>query len=135
MSYIDDNLMDGEKVEYRAELSNWAFFSSIAISVILIPVIVGIIGLFIIHIVKKSTEIAVTNKRLIYKKGFIQRDTVELNIKKIESMQVEQTIVGRIFNYGTLIVSGTGSSHAPIKYIRDPMKLRTEISSVIDKAI
>lgn len=133
MSYIDDHLMNGEQVEYKAELSNWAFFTEILISIILIPVIIGLVGLLIIHITKKSTEIAVTNKRLIYKKGFIKRDTVELNIKKIESIQVEQSIMGRIFDYGELIVSGTGSSHAPIKFIKDPMRLRTEVSSVIDK--
>lgn len=82
MSYVSDNLMDGEKIEYEASLSNWGFFWQIFFGILLIPVIVGIVILIVVYIQKKCTELAVTNKRLIAKKGFIQRDTVEINLKK-----------------------------------------------------
>lgn len=84
MSYVSDNLMDGEKIEYEASLSNWGFFWQIFFGILLIPVIVGIVILIVVYIQKKCTELAVTNKRLIAKKGFIQRDTVEINLKKLK---------------------------------------------------
>ncbi len=133
MSYINDHLLDGEKVIYNAELSNWAFFANILIGIILTPIVIGIFILIYVYFVKNSTEIAVTNKRIIYKTGFIKRDTVELNIKKIESIQVDQSVWGRMLNHGEIVVSGTGSSHAPIKYIKDPLRLRSQIANVIDK--
>jgi uncharacterized membrane protein YdbT with pleckstrin-like domain len=133
MSYISDNLMDGEKIEYEAELSNWAFFWQIFFGILLIPVVVGIIILIIYYIQKNSTELAVTNKRVIAKTGFIQRNTNEINLKKVESIQVEQGLLGRMLNYGTIIVSGTGTGHAPIRFISNPLEFRKQISNAQDK--
>ena len=56
-----------------------------------------------------TTEIAVTNRRVIYKTGFIQRTTNEMNMDKVESVEVEQSILGRILDYGTVIITGTGA--------------------------
>jgi len=132
MSYVSDNLMDGEKIEYEASLSNWGFFWQIFFGVLLIPVLVGIVLLLVVYVQKKCTELAVTNKRLIAKKGFIQRDTVEINLKKVESTQVNQGLMGRMFNFGTIIVSGTGHGNAPIKYIADPLEFRRRLSMAQD---
>ncbi len=132
MSYVSDNLMAGEKIEYEASLSNWCFFWQIFFGVILIPVLVGIVLLLIVYVQKKCTELAVTNKRLIAKKGFIQRNTVEINLKKIESTQVHQGLMGRMFNFGTIIVSGTGHGNAPIKYIANPLEFKRRLSMAQD---
>ena len=72
----------------------------------------------------KSTELAVTTKRVIVKHGFIRRQTVEINLNKVESIQVDQGVLGRLFNFGTLVISGTGTSHAPIAGISEPMGFR-----------
>ncbi len=85
---------------------------------------IGLILWVVAYIRIKSTEIAVTTKRLIVKNGFISRSTIEININKVESIQVDQGMVGRILNYGTLVISGTGTSHAPIKGISEPMAFR-----------
>ncbi len=73
----------------------------------------------------RSTELAVTSSRVIAKFGFISRNTVELQHSKVESLQVNQTILGRLFNYGSVVITGSGGTHAPIPYIADPLKFRS----------
>jgi uncharacterized membrane protein YdbT with pleckstrin-like domain len=75
-----------------------------------------------------TTEMAITNKRVIAKFGIISRRTVEINLQRIESIQVHQSIVGRILNYGSIIVSGAGNPQAPIPGISDPLRFRKEFS-------
>ena len=55
------------------------------------------------------TEMAVTDRRIIYKRGLIRRMTAEMNIEKVESVSVGQSILGRILDYGTIDVRGTGA--------------------------
>ena len=74
-----------------------------------------------------GTEIVVTDKRVIYKRGFISRHTIEMNISKIETVDVVQTIWGRIFGYGTLLIRGTGSGFEPLRRIGDPVGIRNAI--------
>jgi uncharacterized membrane protein YdbT with pleckstrin-like domain len=74
-----------------------------------------------------TTEIAVTNKRVIYKRGFISRYTTEMNMEKVESVVVDQNLWGRIFGYGTVGVRGTGEGIEHLTMIADPLKLRSAI--------
>ncbi|MGO9134843.1 MAG: PH domain-containing protein [Methylovirgula sp.] len=76
-----------------------------------------------------TTEIAVTNHRVIYKCGFINRHTDEMNIDKIESVIVDQSILGRIFDYGTINIRGTGASIERLKLISHAIELRNAITS------
>lgn len=85
---------------------------------------IGLIFLAVAYVRYKSVELAVTTKRVMVKHGFIRRQTVEMNLSKVESIQVEQGVLGRLFNFGTLIVAGTGTSHAPLTGIADPMGFR-----------
>ena len=71
-----------------------------------------------------------TNKRVIAKVGFIWRKTVEMNIPKIESLQVKQGILGRLFNYGSVIVSGAGNPQAPIPGISNPVLFKNRYFEV-----
>jgi uncharacterized membrane protein YdbT with pleckstrin-like domain len=74
------------------------------------------------------TEIAVTNIRVIYRKGFITRQTSEMNMDKVESVTVAQSIAGRLLGYGTVQVHGTGEgSIEQLHYIADPIELRNAI--------
>lgn len=72
-----------------------------------------------------STELAVTDKRVIAKFGFIRRQTIELKHSKVESLQVNQGILGRIFNFGSIKIIGSGGTTAPIPYIKDPLTFRS----------
>ena len=124
-SYVESALIDGERVLYLGRVSTWAlFWPYLLLGVLLLPVVIGLFLLISAWIQKKTTELAVTNKRVIVKKGLIQRETVELNIHKIESVRVEQGVLARMFNYGTVVVAGGGNPVAPVERISDPMAFR-----------
>jgi uncharacterized membrane protein YdbT with pleckstrin-like domain len=74
-----------------------------------------------------GTEIVVTDKRIILKRGFIARHTEEMNITKVETVDVEQTVAGRIFGYGTVLIRGVGSSLEPLRVVSAPIALRNSI--------
>jgi len=76
-----------------------------------------------------TTEIAVTTHRVIYKRGFINRHTDEMNIDKIESVVVDQSIFGRIFGFGTIDIRGTGAGIEQLKRIAHAIELRNAITS------
>ena len=113
-SYVNSNLIEGEKVIYETKL-HWITFVSLK----------GILTLFISPLIAYYTsEFAITNKRLIIKTGFISRNTFEMNLSKIESINVIQGILGRILGYGTVVIMGTGSTREPFTSIRDPLTFR-----------
>ena len=76
-----------------------------------------------------TTEIAVTDRRVILKRGLIRRHTVEMNMTKIESVDVDQTLAGRLFDYGNVTIRGTGSSFETLRMIDAPLKLRTTVTA------
>ena len=73
------------------------------------------------------TEFAVTNKRVIYKRGFIWRQTAEMNMDKVEAVDVMQSIPGRLLDYGTIHVKGTGAGIEHLHRIASPIALRNAI--------
>ncbi|HEY1257748.1 MAG TPA: PH domain-containing protein [Stellaceae bacterium] len=77
---------------------------------------------------RATTELAITDHRVIYKTGLLARHTLEMNRSKVESVDVDQTIPGRIFGYGTIIVRGTGGSLEPIRQIVDPLSFRSHLT-------
>jgi uncharacterized membrane protein YdbT with pleckstrin-like domain len=74
-----------------------------------------------------TTELAVTDRRVIYKEGLIARRTLEMNRSRVESVDVYQTILGRILGYGTITLRGTGGSLEPMHTIDDPLTFRSHI--------
>lgn len=123
-SYVEQALTRGESVLHLGRTSWWSLSGYLVLGVVLLPVGVGLILLALAWVKQRSTELAVTNKRVITKFGFIQRDTVELNIQKVESVQVQQGILGRMLDFGTIMVAGGGNPQAPVPGIRDPMGFR-----------
>jgi uncharacterized membrane protein YdbT with pleckstrin-like domain len=152
MSYLERVLRPNEKVLHRASL-HWILYFAPTIFLLFVPVgaimpvrwgsesaglagtfiAVGIllgVPMFISAWIKRwTTEIAITDFRVIYKVGLIRRRTVEMNQAKIESVDVNQSILGRILDYGTVTVRGTGSSIEPLSLVRDPLKLRNFITT------
>lgn len=131
-SYIDKVLIGGEQILYRARISLWSLAPLLLLGVVLLPVGVGLIFLIWAWVRYASTELAVTNKRVIAKTGLIERKTIEMFIAKVESIQVEQSVLGRLLNYGTVVVSGTGVHSAPFKSIADPLTLRKHFMTAAD---
>jgi uncharacterized membrane protein YdbT with pleckstrin-like domain len=134
-SYIDGALIKDEKVVYTGNISLWSLAPLIIIGFLLLAAWgIGLIFLLFAFIQYKTTELAITNKRVIAKFGFISRKTIELNINKVESIQVNQGILGRIFDYGSLIISGAGNPQAPISGISNPMNFRRAFMETQDQA-
>jgi uncharacterized membrane protein YdbT with pleckstrin-like domain len=94
--------------------------------------LLGVIGLwflFLAWIRRLSTELAVTNRRVIHKTGIFSRSSQEMNREKVESVDVQQSLPGRIFGYGTILVRGVGSSWEPFAHIADPLAFRSNITA------
>ncbi len=122
MGYVEDNLMAGEQVRHRTRL-HWTVFLSPK----------ALLTLFIApHVARATSEFAVTNRRVIIKVGLVSRKTVELNLEKVESIGVEQTILGRLLGYGTLVVVGTGGTKEPFQRIADPMAFRRAVNEATE---
>lgn len=132
MSYLQNALTKGETVAYQGKMSLWALLPSLLMGLIFLfaglvfwPLsllaLMYWVGAAIYYV---TTELAITNKRVIAKFGLISRATIEINLQNIESIQVRQSILGRIFDYGSIIVSGAGSPQAPVPGIRDPLRFR-----------
>ena len=124
-SYVEGAVVKGEQIVHTGHVSLWGLWHLIALGILLLPLFgIGLIFLANAYIRYKSTELAVTTKRIIVKYGFIRRQTIEINLNKAESIQVDQGILGRLFDFGTLVISGTGTSHAPLAGISEPMAFR-----------
>lgn len=149
MGYVDNNLMNDEKVVYKANIHWFIFVPGIIFFVIgivefgsseesggsifgLLAILIAIFLLIKAFITKVTTELAITSKRVIAKVGLIRRNTVELNHSKVESFNIDQSIFGRIFGFGTLIVNGTGGGKTPIPSIDNPLEFRRNAMESID---
>ena len=135
MSYIDESLVPGETVLHRARVSWWSQAGLVVLGVLLLVVIVGIFFILAAWIKVHSTELAITNRRVIAKFGFIKRDTVEINLEKVEALRVEQGFLGRMLNFGTILMTGTGGSIEPIPNIADPLVFRRKFMEATDRPI
>lgn len=133
MSYIDESLVPGETVLHRARVSWWSQAGLVVLGVLLLVVVVGIFFILVAWIRVHSTELAITNRRVIAKFGFIKRDTVEINLEKVEALRVEQGFWGRILNFGTILMTGTGGSIEPIPNIADPLVFRRKFMEATDR--
>ena len=159
MSYVDDNLMSGEQVVHRARV-HWGIFvgpgillfigliiaisvgaaiggagGAIAALVILILFSIPMLNAVITYL---TTELAVTSRRVIAKWGFVRRETRELNHRQVESLEVNQGIVARMFNAGNVSVRGSGGTFVGgkngIRYISNPMEFRRNALETIDNS-
>jgi uncharacterized membrane protein YdbT with pleckstrin-like domain len=132
MKYITQTLAKNEEIVYKGLISKWVFAWVYILVAATVFFVVPLLALVWVAIIIKSTEMAVTNKRVIVKTGWIMRDTTELKLSKVESVNVSQGLSGRLFNYGTVTVNGTGVQKVIMKNIKDPIKVREVISEICD---
>lgn len=132
-SYVDRVLIADEQVLHRGHVSLWPYAGWVLVGVLTAVLIVGLVILAWVYIHTHSTEIAITNKRVIAKFGFISRRTVEINLAKVESIQVDQGLPGRVFDYGTVIISGAGNPVAPIADVARPLEFRRAFMEATDR--
>ena len=151
--YIDDILQPGEKVLYSTN-AHWIFYlpaiaawivavflfllsrqtatESLVLLCLAAAAVVAIVALY--WTVKAwfqrwTTETDVTNMRVVHKTGFIKRRTFEMSLDKVESVDVNQSILGRIFNYGDVTVRGVGEGAETIDTIASPLEFRNHITA------
>jgi uncharacterized membrane protein YdbT with pleckstrin-like domain len=125
MGYIDSNLISGEQVVYKARLHWIIYVPGIVLSIL----IIGLVLILAAWIRSITTEIAVTNKRVIIKTGWITRRTLEMNLAKIENIGVDQGLIGRILGYGSITVVGTGGTRELFQSISDPFSFRKAVQA------
>jgi uncharacterized membrane protein YdbT with pleckstrin-like domain len=142
MGYIEANLLPGEAVVQRARLHWIVFVKAIAVvvvglAVVVIQPLVGaiIVGLGLIMALppwlqRATSEFGVTSKRVIIKVGLIQRRTLELLIRQVEAISVDQSLTGRLFNFGTITLTGTGGVRETFHNIANPLEFRRSIQSL-----
>ena len=95
----------------------------------LVLIAVGLFRLAYVKFIQWTMEIAVTDRRVIQKSGFIARDTSEMNINQVESVEVMQSIFGRVLGYGTLRVHGTGRGMEALRFVANPLAIRSSITA------
>jgi uncharacterized membrane protein YdbT with pleckstrin-like domain len=140
--YVETNLIDGEQVVYQTRIHPIVFLSSAAVVIAgiglgaaykplggLVVLGLGVLMAIGAWVRQSASEFAVTNKRVIVKVGFISRRTIEINMSKVESVEVNQDIFARLFNYGTIVVIGTGGTKEPFDLIDDPLAFRRAVQS------
>ena len=153
MGYAERVLQPGETIAYRAKL-HWVIYfvglvlivaaiclavaavvlkmESIRVGLLLAALIALFLGLFQLiraWIVAVNTEIIVTSRRVIYKTGFVSRNTVEMNLDKVESVLVQQSILGRMLDFGTVIIRGVGAGLEPVDNIGAPLELHRHVGA------
>ena len=163
MPYIENNLNPGERILYATHLHWIVLLRSIVVDAIFsgggIALLVwavagkhaergeaqmiGMVGIALIlfgnlilaiaWVRRSATEMAVTNKRVIIKIGFLTKRTIELFLSKVESVEVEQPLSGRMMGYGSIIVRGTGGTHEPFSYVANPLEFRRQVQHQIEE--
>ena len=124
ISYIKKTLITDEKIVATFKLHWIVYLKYFLFWWLFFPVIWLIQALFI--------EYALTTKRVVSKEGVISRNTEEMRLAKAETVEVKQGVLGRMLGYGTVIVTGTGSSYVAFKTIADPLKVKRYIDAELD---
>ncbi len=151
MSYIRSSLGANETVHYIAHF-HWIHYAlaygALIVSailgvlsynaqfpmVVIVPPMIGVIIFLAIMIPIWSTEIGVTNQRIIYKKGLVSRRTSELQLGSVEEVKLQQDVLGRIFDYGRLEIHGTGEEQIYLPSLGNPLELRKALQEGLGEA-
>lgn len=146
MSYIQNNLQAGEEIKYKADI-HWyifaypvillllsAFFSSAQTGLFYyVSILLLLSGLFQLIkriLLKMGAEYVVTNKKVILKSGILNRDALELVLNKSEGIRINQSLMGRMLGFGSIVVT-TGGVTNKFDFITNPIKFRNEINAQI----
>src|SRR5262249_2224011 len=153
MSYVDSQLLPGETVRYRARLHKGIFTTASVFGVLTVAALIGamaaggpwwaaagavaVISAIIFGrtwLIYKTSEFAVTDKRVVIKVGWIRRRTLETMLSKVEGIGVDQSLTGRALGYGSIEVTGTGGTREEFTRIADPLEFRRQVQAAISAA-
>lgn len=151
MSYIKSQLLPGEEIKYRGHLHRSIFAPAFSFAVVAILALVivlesgdwpvfwllvaaGVVSYLWAQILYSTSEFAVTNKRVVIKVGWLRRRTVETMLSKVEGINVEQSLIGRLLGYGSIIITGTGGTQEPFRNIGSPFEFRRQVQAQVSAA-
>jgi len=162
MSYVDKNLIPGEQVIYRTRLHWIVILGHLIFAIVLgvagawlalglpgypnfppddlhyariggaVLIVIALVSLLTALIRRNSVEMAVTNKRVTVKVGLASRSTEEMMLNRIESIMVDQSVMGRVMNYGTITLRGVGGTPDPFRRIAHPLEFRRQVQHQLD---
>jgi hypothetical protein len=165
LSYVQQNLNPGERILYTTHLHWIILFRSILVDAMfsaaglallvwgmagkhtergeaqaadiagLVLLLIGGIIIAMAAVRRNATEMAVTNKRIVIKVGFLTKRTIELFLSKVESVNVEQTVFGRMMGYGSLTLRGTGGTNEPFSHVANPLEFRRQVQLQIEEHV
>jgi len=164
MSYVEKHLIEGETIVYETRLHWVVLVAPILLGIlfgltglgmfilsaqatgnksaahqpmmILGAAFFAIALLFIVRgiLMRNATEMTVTNKRVFVKVGLAARRTIELLLSRVESIGVQESVMGRMLGYGTVIVHGTGGTPEVFNMVAHPLEFRTQVQQQIEKS-
>ena len=112
--YVNNHLIRDESVAFETKY-HWVIFFTLK----------SLVTLTISPLIQRAlSEFVITNRRIIIKEGFIARRTFEMNLSKIETVNVDQTVMGRLLNYGSITIIGTGGTRETFHNISKPLEFR-----------
>lgn len=129
MRYIDESLAPGETIIQRGAWPKLFWIAAWAALILLGVILVGIFIFIRAVVIMKTTDFAVTNRRVILKRGWLNRRTQELAVESVEGVALDQTFWQRIFGYGRVIVTGTGDATIVFPPMAHPVAFRRSIES------
>jgi membrane protein YdbS with pleckstrin-like domain len=150
MSFIEKNLANNEKIVYKGTLHWWIYMKNILIIILGVIicsnaksnfangvggviVFIALIGLVGAYMRSKSSEFVVTNRRVMLKTGVLKRKLVELQLNRAEGLSVNQGIVGRMFNFGSIIVTSGGVKEV-FSPIAQPYEFKKQVNNAIEES-
>lgn len=143
MSYINKNLMNGEKIIYQTNLIWTAYIIGFVVFILglflmkenemlgSVIILVGLFFLGIAYLKIKFSEFGVTNKRILIKTGILNTHSIEIMLSKVEGIEIEQSIVEKMINSGSIVIKGTGSTNYSFTSLHNPFEFRNAINEQI----
>ena len=150
MSYVDANLLEGERMLYRTRLHWKVFVPPILFALVMsvpvawialagtwsafawIPPALAALWLIAAFVKRQTSEFVVTNKRVLMKIGVFTVRSIELLLSKVEAITVHQSLVGRMLGYGDIVLTGSGGTVEPFSTIQSPLEFRNAVQAASD---
>lgn len=151
MSYIKSQLLPGEQIRYRGHLHRSIFVPAAVFAILAVLAMViamqsgdwplfyglavpGFVAYVWAQILYTTSEFAITNKRVVIKVGWLRRRTVETMLSKVEGINVDQSLLGRLLGYGSIVITGTGGTAEPFRNIGNPFEFRRQVQAQVSAA-
>jgi uncharacterized membrane protein YdbT with pleckstrin-like domain len=126
MSYLDESLAPGETIVARFHL-HWTAKGRLILGIVLIPVVIGIFIVIYEALRLRAIELGVTTQRVVFKRGIVGRETEEVRLSAIETIDLQQSAWGRLLGYGDVRVTGRGESSLVFSRVADPVSVKRAI--------